>query len=573
MSIYLKSILIFILFLLLTVYFTWPLIPNISTGFITTMHEGDSPTTLWNAYIFKHALINHTNPFYTNEVFYPVKTNLWMHGYMPAMGLFTYLFSNLILGINCYLILHFIFSAMGAYLLSFRLTKNTMLSILVGIAFSFSAYKLLRLTEHYMLILTATVPFYIMCFMNAFTFVKGNFIPTIQSKKYVAACLLLGIFTALNDYYSTFYLIYFSIAWLLYYKIIFYWENWSTKKRVLITVLFFIGMHLFAETLYHLDGMDDRGGFWWGGDLLAYFIPNNNSFLWNRESFATVFPALLARDPNLEFQMFLGYSMLPILFYTLYRLIKNNTPSEAGVWLFILLVCVLISLPAIKMNGHRLIYAPTSILHFLPFFNNVRCNTRIELFITFLLPLSFAILLVNSPFKKSINWIGLSLILFMLIDLKSKPYLILSTQNAPSIIHTIYASPNKVLTPIPTGIADGLYQEGNLETKQLFYQTIHQKKITGGYISRVPDETRMFYTNDSIMKTILSLSIDKNYAYTTFDDASIENYFKVFQTDMFLIEPAYRNTNAEKFITELIHNKKTTRIEQNEYLLISIINK
>lgn len=569
---YLKTILIFILFSVLTFYFTWPLLPNISTGFITTIGEGDSPMPLWNAYIFKHELLTYSNPFYTNEVFYPVKTNLWMHGYMPAMCLFTYTFNNLFLGINIYLMLHFIFSALGAYLLSYKLTNNTILSILVGIAFSFSAYKLLRVTEHYMLALTATIPFYIMSFMNAFTFIKGDFFPIIKSKKYLLICLLLGIFTGLNDYYSTFYLIYFSISWLIYYKIIFYWAKWHIKKRIILLVVFFISMHLIIEPLIHY-GIDDRGGVWWGGDLLAYFIPNANSFLWNRESFSSLFPTLFAHDPNIEFQQFLGYSMILILLYILYRLIKNNIPSTAGVWLFILLVCVLISLPAIKFNSFRIIYAPTAILHFLPFFNNIRCNTRIELLITLLLPLSFAILLVNSRFNKSINWIGIGLIIFMLIDLKANPYLILSSKNAPLIIQNIYSSNNKILTPIPTGISDGLTKDGNFETKQLFYQSIHQKKITGGYISRIPKETFRLYKSDTIMHTILKLSIDKNYIYPTFDTKSVGNYFKIFQTDMFLIDPLYRNTNAEKFILTLVENKKIKKVEINGYLLISIINK
>lgn len=569
---YLKIILIFILFSVLTFYYTWPLLPNISTGFITTIGEGDSPIPLWNAYIFKHELLTYSNPFYTNEVFYPVKTNLWMHGYMPAMCLFTYTFNNLFLGINIYLMLHFIFSALGAYLLSYKLTNNTILSILVGIAFSFSAYKLLRLTEHYMLVLTATIPFYIMSFMNAFTFIKGKFFPIIQSKKYLLICLLLGIFTGLNDYYSTFYLIYFSISWLIYYKIIFYWAKWHIKKRIILLVLFFISMHLIIEPLIHY-GFDDRGGVWWGGDLLAYFIPNANSFLSNRESFSSLFPTLFAHDPNIEFQQFLGYSMILILLYILYRLVKNNTPSTAGVWLFILLVCVLISLPAIKFNSFRIIYAPTAILHFLPFFNNIRCNTRIELLITLLLPLSFAILLVNSTFNKGINWIGIGLIIFMLIDLKANPYLILSSKDAPLIIQNIYSSNNKILTPIPTGISDGLTKDGNFETKQLFYQSIHQKKITGGYISRIPKETFRLYKSDTIMHTILKLSIDKNYIYPTFDTESVGNYFKIFQTDMFLIDPLYRNTNAEKFILTLVENKKIKKVEINGYLLISIINK
>ena len=330
-------------------------------------------------------------------------------------------------------------------------------------------------------------------------------------------------------------------------------------------------MHLIVEPL-HAYGFDDRGGSWWGGDLLAYFIPDSNSWLWNRDIFRNIFPALFTHEPNMEFQLFIGYSMIILTIYLIYYCIKYPLPTELSAWIFVLILFFLITLPSIKVNGIRIIYAPTAILHFIPFFNNLRCNTRILELITLVLPLSTAIMLSNFLQNKTsvlikyvlpIIFIGLTI-----MDLKPTPYTIMDTKSIPAIYDDVKESNGTVLTPIPTGVADGLRHDGKFMSLYQFYQTFHQKKLSGGYISRVPESTFEYYEKDSVMHTILSLSKNMNTPFKIPSISEKENYYRNFKTDMFLIEPSYRNSNAETYIDELIKNKKHYSILKNNYRLI-----
>src|SRR6478735_6026437 len=277
MNSFLKNSLILCFFAALTVYFTWPLIGNMDCVLLTGAESDDASVSTWNVYLFKSSLQNRTSPFWTNSIFAPLGADLTMHLGMPAMSMFCLPFSNDLLGFNIYLFLQFTISGFGAYLLAYRLTKHSWGSLIVGMIYAFSAFKMARLNGHYMLAFGASVPFYLICFFKAFEFEVGKFIPRIVSWKYVAYCFLLGIFTALNDYYSTFYLIYFSIFWALYYKLIVYWKAWNWKKRLIILTGLFTAFHLILQVL-RISGLDNKGAYYWGGDLLSFFIPNHSTF-------------------------------------------------------------------------------------------------------------------------------------------------------------------------------------------------------------------------------------------------------------------------------------------------------
>lgn len=570
MNTYFKNGLVLCFFALLTGFFTWPLCSNAGDGF-TSIPGGigdDALLNVWNIYTFKTNIQEGHSPFMVDDVFAPLGADLTMHGYMPAMCMFAFLFDNNILAMNVYLVLHFILSAFGAYLLAQSILKNTLGSLFVGIAFGFSAYKLVRLEGHYMLVLSASIPFYILCFLNAFEFREGFFVPVVKSLKYIVFCALLGLFTAFNDYYATFYLIYFSLAWACYYKVVYYWGKWNWKKRLIYAVLFFEGMHLIIQAL-RLSGIDDRGGFYWGADVLSFLIPNSNSWLYDRDFFVNIFKGV----PNgIEYEVFLGLSGIACVVYLVIMFFKKATPLNAGPWIFVLVVLFMIALPAIKINGFKLIHSPTAIIHFVPFFNNIRCNTRIEILITLVLSLLAAwtwassIRKEDTAFKKYV--LPLGLILFMLLDLRPDPYFIAKEKSIPAIYSVVKEQKGTTLTNIPIGLRDGTAELGKYDPMNQFCQTYHRKNISGGYISRVPISTFEFFSKDSVMNTLLNLSKDSTLEYSIPTEQEKNNYFSSFRPDMFLLDARFRNTRLEQYLNELIRNKKYKNIEQDGYRLV-----
>ena len=564
---------VLVLYSLLCIIFTWPLLPHIHEGFISPDTMGDSSSYIWDVYIFKNNLANNIPLFHTDKVLSPIGGNLWMHGYMPGMCTFSLLFTNNYVGMNTYILLHFVLSAFGAYLLSMYLHKNKLISFIIGVAFAFSAYKMLRLTEHYTLVLTATIPFYILCFLKAFDFSNKTFLPIIFSKKHFYLCIAIGFLTVLNDYYATFYLLYFSFAWFAFYKLHPFWITLSRTKKIAAFLIVFIGMHLIIEPLA-INGFDDKGGIWWGGNMLAFLIPNDNSWLYNNVWFEPLTSIAFKGRHNLETQLFLGYSIIMLGILIAYHFFKKRLSSEASPWLFTTIIFILLATPVLYIGSLKIIYNPTAIIHFIPFFNNIRCNTRTVMMIELTLPIIAGYVWVQLISKKGTllytHILPLLFLFFLIIEFKPKPYNLVLNSDIPSIYSDVKNSHNEKLLVMPTGVSDGLLHFGNLNNLEHFYQTYHKKSFTGGYLSRVSDEVFKSYTNDSIMNTLIRLSESPNYAYTIPTNEHIKTFNNTFHIDMYLIKPEYINTNAEKYIQLLLANTNITTTEKNNYKLIEI---
>lgn len=569
-----KLLTVFIVVLLyvgIAIYFTWPLTEHITNGYISPQDKGDASSYIWDVYIFRTNVEQSLPLFHTDKVLSPIGGNLWMHGYMPAMCAFAMLFDNLYVGLNIYILLHFIFSALGAYLLSLHLHKKPLIAFIVGVAFAFSAYKMLRLTEHYTLIMTATVPFFILCFLQAFQFSYGKFLPKIISYKYLIICFVLGFLTVLNDYYSTFYLIYFSFSWAIFYALFPIWERLSLLKKTVYSIGFLVLMHLIIEPIY-LSGIDDKGGIWWGGNILAFFIPNQNSWLWDQSNFARLFSSTFKSGSGLESQIFLGYCLIFLGFFSLYQLIKNKITEAIYPWVFVLCILFCLVLPRISIGTINLLYTPTAIMHFIPFLNNIRCNTRAVMMICLILPIvgSYAWLHVTQS-KKSVLYttlIPLGFLFFLMLETKPKKYSMVIENKIPAIYTDIKNHSNQTLTIMPGGVMDGLKHVGNFNNLDHYYQTYHTKKITAGYLSRVSEDVFESYLSDSIMYQIIQYSASPNAPLHPVDSTELDLFYKKFKTDMFLIKPEYRNKNAEIYIRSLLKGQTHEEIEKDGYLLI-----
>ena len=63
-----------------------------------------------------------------------------------------------------------------------------------------------------------------------------------------------------------------------------------------------------------------------------------------------------------------------------------------------------------------------------------------------------------------------------------------------------------IVCELPLGIRDGFGESGNLDERVLFYQSIHQRPITGGFVARLPQRTRHAYESDPLLSALLRLS-------------------------------------------------------------------
>ena len=65
--------------------------------------------------------------------------------------------------------------------------------------------------------------------------------------------------------------------------------------------------------------------------------------------------------------------------------------------------------------------------------------------------------------------------------------------------------PVRVLS-LPFGLRDGLSSRGNYSSSSQFYQTFHEKRLVGGYISRLPGDSVERYRRNTTLRVLLRLS-------------------------------------------------------------------
>lgn len=204
---------IFILYALLCIVFTYPLITNLHNAIAGDI-PCDPPMFVWNYWNFGESLFQAPhNPFIAHKLLYPFSPNCVLHTYTvfrSAVITFTSSFINPVSAFNIVTILMFFFSAIGGYLLTRRFVSNRFACFISGFIFSFCSYKLARLSGHYNLVDSAFIPFYIISLFN------------ILEKKDIKYPIFAGIFLALTGYCCYYYLVFlvlFTILFFAFYKI------------------------------------------------------------------------------------------------------------------------------------------------------------------------------------------------------------------------------------------------------------------------------------------------------------------------------------------------------------------
>ena len=138
-----KNVLVLLLFVLLTVVMTYPLVMHATTA--VAGPPGDGFIHLYEMFWFKRAIFDlHVWPLFNPEIFYPFGYNLALSHITPSNTLLMMpivLMAGQVLGFNTAVFLSFILSGFGAYLLAVYLTRNRWAGVLAGILFAFSSYR------------------------------------------------------------------------------------------------------------------------------------------------------------------------------------------------------------------------------------------------------------------------------------------------------------------------------------------------------------------------------------------------------------------------------------------------
>jgi hypothetical protein len=277
-------------------------------------------------------------------------------------------------------------------------------------------------------------------------------------------------------------------------------------------------------------GIDNKGGLWWGGEWKDYIAPYNSWLYHGIVSKINIFFG--HTDTSIESAMFIGFGFLIALILAFYGFFKIKDRKNIIPIVFLFIIFVMITMPVIYLPGNKPFYFPTAILHFIPIINDMRCPTRFVHLVMLLAPVILFWVLENiKPLehgKVLRNSLAGGLLLLSIVEYKPANYsYVHNKNNLPKIYSILKDKPDGAVLIYPLGVRDGLKQDGLFYEKYLQYQMVFQKKMMGGYFSRVPDWVWYVHYQNAFTNTLLQLEKDTLYKIPDADYTSAIDTLKI----------------------------------------------
>jgi hypothetical protein len=163
--------------------------------------------------------------------------------------------------------------------------------------------------------------------------------------------------------------------------------------------------------------------------------------------------------------------------------------------------------PFVHVAGLNL-YVPTpwALLRYLPIVGAARMPPRMTALVMFgvAVLVAFAVRDLRTRFRQP--WLVAAVTALLVFEMLPAPRTLYSAE-VPEIYRTVAADPRPVgLLSLPFGLRDGMTSFGNISAMPQFFQTVHEKPILGGYISRLPAGGVTEYRNRRVTRALLDLS-------------------------------------------------------------------
>jgi hypothetical protein len=502
----------FLLYLGLTMIFSWPLLLHLGDSAIR-VRSGDVWQNLWNLWWVRHALFDlHTNPFRTSLVYYPDSPGLYLHALYPLAGLLSsplqWLF-GLTASFNLLAILMLTLSAFCAYLLGRYLELSPGAALLVGTIFAYSPILSSQLDQGQLeQISPLWLPLYILFFLKAVR--TPNFGRSFWLNSAGAGlCFLL---TALTTWYYALNLILFSALAAVWFVL----NNLFKRRKPTFTIarlaviagicLLFAAPLLYPtlkEAINSTYAEARRVSVLYNSADIVHFFKPGDSALWFSRA-----------EPEYEFQWFLGFVTLALAgvgAVTAWR--------KTRFWLAMAVAFIVLAFgPALKIGledytpiGHL----PTEWLLDLPLGNIIRVPLRFATIAMLFLGIAAGFGLDNLSRKivtlpKTANYktflpsllAGLA-ILLVFLEFYPGPRTLVAIE-APNFMGQIKNGPEGAVMEVP------MLKELSLASVAMYEQTQHGKPIVGGYLARKPKLD--FMERTPVVNELMQMSDPSRYA-------------------------------------------------------------
>jgi hypothetical protein len=453
---------------------TFPLLFKFSSHFYAARIDGFQ--NIWNIWWVNKAITElHILPWHTTYLHFPYGTTLLGHTlnlFNGIMGIGLLKLFSIIQTYNFLVIFSFISSGITMFYLAYYFTRSYPGSIIAGYIFTFSNYHFSHAAGHLNLVALEWVPLFIL-FWFMFLF-NPRFLTAILS----SLTLFLVI---LCDYY---YFFYSCLSALIIFLWFIFFSNrkffFQFRKKYLIHLITFVliflltsGMVIFSVYKSNLQDpfIGGHKAEVYSLDLLAPFVPGGN---WRFASYTQFFWRRLPGNIS-ESSVHLGLAVTFILIYVFIK--KSELKNRSiNIWFCLMLIFAILALgPRLRIFGSEILHIP------LPY----------SLLTTIIPPLKLSGVPVRMV---AISILSASVICaygFKLL-IRGKKYIVLSVLLLIIAIEYLPAPLHHRKNPIPSYIKflkelpgeKGVIDWRNNAPRAMYFQTIHEKPIAFGYISR-----------------------------------------------------------------------------------------
>jgi hypothetical protein len=219
-----------------------------------------------------------------------------------------------------------------------------------------------------------------------------------------------------------------------------------------------------------------------GVDLLALFSPNPNHAL-----FGGPWREWLTGRPNGYADNVAALTVVGVAVIAVAVWRYRFRPPRVWVGLTAFFAALALG-PFVHVGGiNTFVPGPWALLRYLPIITATRMPSRYAVPLMMLFSLLFALALAritaHRPARRRavLTAVGLALV----FELSPFPRPLYSA-HVPDVYRTIANDPRDVrVLNLPFGFRDGEWSQGNFSAASQFYQTVHEKRLIGGYLSRI----------------------------------------------------------------------------------------
>jgi hypothetical protein len=239
-----------------------------------------------------------------------------------------------------------------------------------------------------------------------------------------------------------------------------------------------------------------------GVDLLAYFAPNPLHPLFGAASHSW-----LESRPNGFIENVASIPWVAMITIAAAIFWFRARPHKG--WITFTAVFAVLALgPFVSVAGY-LTYLPTpwALMRYLPIVGAARMPTRLTILV--MLGVSMLLAMVVQELRAKSRrplLVTAAIAAALMFELLPSPRTLHSAE-IPEAYRIVARDPRPVrVLSLPFGLRDGLTARGRYSPTSQFYQTFHEKRLVGGYLSRLPGDSVARYRGNSMLRVLLRLS-------------------------------------------------------------------